>query len=337
MLPSMRSRPFALRMARITELWWWGFVTALVAIILSTLLLRPSDVLVTATLNTETFSFTPTNPVLSEISLPRGRVDVGQGAGPCIEDLALQLGDGARLLVKRSLERPEILSIILEGSARIVAGDGAIRELPSGAILDVSGDDPECAVTRQFRLALVGAMSVGASDGNDILSASTINVYGRASERILGFIPVAIFRSLEPGALFWAERLELPPGTALLCATRRKERGNPAAAAMSDCPVGSSSPYPELEEVQWWSFADVDLTRQDGGIVLEMAANANHVLFTSPAPADGGRARPEKLSPSLTAQIIGDPNLRLAFAVIAAVLGLASAVAQILSLKWARL
>lgn len=298
----------------------------------------PPSALITARIETEVFSYRPTNPRLAEITFPAARIDEGNGAGECIRGFSVKLvneaGQGTTAVFARYSDQQSNLVVDLQGSTLLLTEGQGDRRLPGGTFIVVDREDSECSAERPFRIPLQGELTVGAAGQSDVLRTAAFEIYGRSGRTLLGILPVAWFRSLEPNGLYLAEAVSLPHGSTVLCAVERVENASPErpnrSSASACTETVTANERDRLREVRWWGFADIDL-KDEQIIDISAAAQAHYVLFIPPVPSAQSVYASEKLSMSLLAQVAGDPNLRIAGAALFAALALFAGLVQILS------
>ncbi len=256
------------------------------------------NVMVAASITTETLAMTVMSPEEARFRIPRAIALTDEGE-VCRENIFVQPKNGAELYFTKDVS----------GDVYISAQGGIDWRSHSGFNqgsdwadfrLEEKGD---CAVGRPVRLPVAGTLVIGtvaaiaqSDDGPpSLLLDGQLEVYGRAVDRIfwiigLDNIPVL---PMEPDRLYLANTFTVPGGSEL-----------------------SST------DAQWWGFVDVEAGTAEKGMQLEASTNARTLILKAPAPRvanasnETGPLRGDVISLTLGAQLGNDPNVRWIFGLI---------------------
>jgi hypothetical protein len=287
-------------LARVTVLGWLTPLMLMLMLISSLLLLvmlPAPNVLVSASLESESVDVRVLSASEMMLSLPRAVVD--DGAPACRSEVAVRVEPGGRFAFSMQAGRP--LHIATYGPTQWTSGDGASGSAPNGLYLEIAPEG-ECAFTGALRLPAVGELSVGmiasgSSSGDEFLPLTDgeLTVYGRAVNPPPLVKWIFFFLPLEPEKLYLANTFPVPPGSQV-----------------------------EGGEARFWGFLEADIGGT-GGLHVEASTNARELNLMAPAPRASGDAvsaratalEADRVSMTLGAQLAGDPNLHLIFWAIA--------------------
>lgn len=277
--------------------------------------LPPPQTVMSVAAETESVHQTVVTPSLSEFFVPRGYVDafvVGENIDPgCLERAAkVRPGAGAGISYVKTMNGDLVIAV--GGPAVIDFGDRAIEIDVAERVRFVIGKGNNCSFPARMRLPTGGDLSIGeepaaAADPDftpALLREGVITVHARAADRLFG-IPLS-FGPFEPGSLYLADRFELPAASVVTGARRIVD--------------GKSHP------AVWWGYVDATF-EQGAALSVRASANAHEARLINLALFDDNdKPRDDRISLTLPARLIGDPNLRLLYAFVGILLVLSSAI-----------
>ncbi len=276
---------------------FWVILSILLGVIGLATLPKP-NVLVAASIQTETLEMTVSRPDGTSIFLPIARLDVDDEI-QCYSDLIVSPHQNTRVYYSRENAG---LSIAVDGKFSWRSKDKELRT-DDFAIILVSNEYDSCKSSHPIRLPISGLINIGtvagANSGDDTLPLVILNgsldIYGRAADRIFG-IPITLFSSflpMEPDRLYMADQIKIPAGSNITSKT-----------------------------AHWEGFADVLWEQSERGLRLEASTNARSLQLQAPAPrvsSDGNTLENQKadvISLTFGARLNNDPNIRWVFAAV---------------------
>lgn len=292
-----------------------GFLLLGVLILVS---LPKPNILVSADIRTETVETVVSNPSEAEFILPKA-ILLTSDHNSCLTNVRIRPGQDATVVFTQELSGNWFAAV--EGDLSWTDDNGPANTGVDGAVFLVSPAEGECTWTGRMRLPLAGSLAAGilvagnqeAAEGLLPILEGRLTVYGRATERVLWFVPLAAFGwllPLEPGKLYYADTFEIPSGSRV-----------------------------EAPDTRWWGFVDVNVHTEEPEMWLHASTNARSVDLFAPAPKqDRANARQsafesDTVSLTLAARISGDPNLRWLFTIASFLLVLIGLGAQAYSLR----
>lgn len=256
------------------------------------------NVMVAASLQTETIETMVHNPGEAQFYLPKAIVFDETGNEVCLEDIHVLPRKGAALYFTKTLGGDVFIAI--EGGVdwRSQAGFNQ-SDMGSEFALPGSGN---CFSDTLIRLPIAGTIKVGtvASGGQSdegppaLLIEGELDVYGRAIDRVFGIgVERFPFLPMEPNRLYLANTLSVPGGSEL-----------------------------SSQDARWWGFMDVIPGKAVQGMHVEASTNARLLELKAPAPrlafdeGEAGPLRGDTISLTFGAQLGNDPNIRWLFGAI---------------------
>ncbi len=276
---------------------FWVILSIILGIVGLASLPKP-NVLVAASIQTETLEMIVSRPDGTSIFLPAARLEVGDEI-QCHTDLIVSPHQDTKVYYSRESAS---LSIVMDGNFSWRSKDDGARTDDFG-IVAVSSDFDTCTTSLPVRLPISGLMNIGTVagvvSGDDttplVLLNGNLDIYGRAADRIFG-VPISVFSSflpMEPDRLYLADQIKIPAGSSLAS-----------------------------ETAHWGGFADVLWGQSDRGLQLEASTNARTLQLQAPAPrvsTNGNTLENQKadvISLTFGARLNNDPNIRWVFAAV---------------------
>lgn len=204
-----------------------------------------------------------------------------------------------------------VLVVVVSAPATVEAA-GEVIALGTDQVARITVDpNSGCSIPSSLRLPLNGDLEIGqepqiALDPSfvpAIMSSAEITVYARAVERLF-FLPLN-FGPFEPGAFYVADGFPLPPSSHI-----------DGAARLVDG---------KLERAVWWGNADLSFDEGSNDMVVRAAVTANELSVNNLALFDASGSSADsptgdRISLTLSARLLGDPNLRIIYAFIGFIL-----------------
>ena len=258
--------------------------------------------------DTEVLDVKVFNPDNNRITLSRA---LNAETEYCIENIEVTPQEGATISYSRKLGGPLYLFV---DKVQSLSSNLSTAKDPLGSVrLVLDEDNKECLPDQAIRLPTNGSIIIGSeshsspTDETLVASAMDVKIYGRATDRIFGLIPLT-WEPFRPGVLYLSEELTVPAGSRLSGA--RSDSGSVA---------------------RWWGYVDVIF---DGSIEKTMfasvATNAVTVDIFAAAPSGSHsvsasiseKSRNEVvnsdlLSVSLGTRLLKDPNMIWLYTLIA--------------------
>lgn len=276
---------------------FWIILSVILGVVGLASLPKP-NVLVAASVQTETLEMTVSRSDGTSIFLPTARLEVGDDI-ECHTDLIVSPHQNTKVYYSRESAS---LSIAIDGNFSWRSKDKRAGA-DEFAIISVSNDFDTCSSSLPIRLPISGLMNIGtvaaAVSGDDatplVILNGNLDIYGRAADRIFG-IPVSVFSSflpMEPDRLYLADQIKIPAGSSLASGT-----------------------------AHWGGFADVLWGQSNRGLRLEASTNARTLQLQAPAPrvsSNGDTLENQKadvISLTFGARLNKDPNIRWVFAAV---------------------
>jgi len=257
---------------------------------------------------TEIVTLTVVDPLRSLVQLP---VAFDLDAGACRKDVAIRPAAGSTLRYERP--RGGALLVLVDAAKNTVLVTDGVRSVldaPTLLRFRASSRQDGCKATSRLRLPANGYLTVGRLYGqqpaNDepvplVMLGGKLQVYGRAISSLL-WVPLST-APFAPAALYPVEEIQLPGGSELSRALAKELETGPAA-----------------ERTSWTGYADVNEADDSEALDIEATTNARAVELFLPSPRTlhgVGGAEPDRVSLSLGARVLGDPNLRWLAGIVA--------------------
>lgn len=295
----------------------WFFLICFLALIILTLATLPKpNVLVSASLSTETVALTVRDPEENTLRLAQASLSTDTMASACVTDMVARPEAGTIIYYTRNPDGSLTVSVTGAVSWRASNRD---NEKTDFLQLTVAQPDIVCSETdvdlSVIRLPVAGAMTagivaegaIGTEEASSFLLGGSLDIYGRGVSRVLIF-PVNLFGlvlPVEANKLYYAGSFSIPPGSAF----------------------GSV-------DARWWGFADVDLSDKRSAIRIEASTNASSLTLQAPASflAEGSGPhglKPDTISLTTGARLSNDPNLRWLFAAVSFLFAFLSLIVQL--------
>lgn len=276
---------------------FWVAVSLILGVVGLASLPKP-NVLVAASIQTETLEITVSHPDSAAIMLPIGEFEIEDNV-TCFQDLVLSPHQDTRVYYSRT---DSVLSIVIDGPFNWISGDGVSGSERFG-IVTVSDKNTNCEASSSIRLPVSGLMNIGTvagvSSGDDqtplVILDGNLDIYGRAADRIF-WVPVSVFSlflPMEPDRLYLADQIKVPAGSNL----------------------ASESAY-------WGGFVDILWGNSERGLLLEASTNARTLQLQAPAPRVSSNnnilenQKADVISLTFGARLNNDPNIRWVFATV---------------------
>jgi len=276
---------------------FWIILSLILGVVGLASLPKP-NVLVAASIQTETLEMIVSRPDGTSIFLPTARLEVGNDI-ECHTDLVVSPHQNTK--VYYSWESAS-LSIAIDGNFNWRSKNKSAGA-DEFAIMSVSDNFDDCSLSHPIRLPISGLMNIGTVagviSGDDatplVILNGNLDIYGRAADRIFG-IPISVFSSflpMEPDRLYLADQIKIPAGSSLAS-----------------------------ETAHWGGFVDVLWGESERGLHLEASTNARSLQLQAPAPrvsSNGNTVENQKadvISLTFGARLNNDPNIRWVFAAV---------------------
>lgn len=269
-------------------------VAILLALMIINIVTLPEQrVLIAGEMRVDTLATTIQNASESEYLLPVALVSTGYGQrSMCTEEIVIRPESGTTVFVTQELSGR--LSIAFDGPIHwSTLGQPATgNDVPPTFVLSPTA--ATCLWSEAIRLPIAGTLDVGLEvsglqePGTQVLAlhSAKLSIFGRAIDRIFGFVPVEQIARFVPLPLA-ANRL-YPSGT-------------------FDVPAGSRL---SAGDERWWGYLDAR-PESERGVTLMVNTAANSVDVFVPVPSNAGETafEPEQVSLTLAARLAGDPNI----------------------------
>jgi len=256
------------------------------------------NVLVAASIQTETVEITILRPDSPSIILPVGLLET-VGDPTCLNDLVVSPSQDSKVYYSKNSQG---LFIALEGQFSWRSADGRSGSAVFGNV-SITKNNEICSYALPIRLPISGLLNIGTvagtGSGDDevplVILKGSLDIYGRATDRIFG-IPVSLFSSflpMEPDRLYLADQIKIPAGSKL----------------------ASNSAI-------WGGFVDVLWGASNRGLYLEASTNARTLQIEAPAPRVSSNndirenQKADVISLTFGARLSNDPNIRWVFAAV---------------------
>jgi len=277
---------------------------ALAVTVLAVVILEPPRTLLYFSGKSELVSVVVTDPARGLIQLSRAFDIDGQ---QCRDGVSIAPAIGSVLHYQRPRGGDLLVQVEAKPGSQLILGTSRTR-IDSDTLLRyrVSRNSDGCEFKGRVRLPAIGHLTVGRLYGVQpspdeplplVLLTAKIQVYGRAISTLLGF-PLT-FAPFAPGALYPVQEFLVPGGSAL------------GRALADERPSGLPA-----ELTPWTGFVDLNDTDSDQALNVEATSNARTVeLFLPSPPTDrgAGGSDADRVSLTLGARLLGDPNLRWLF------------------------
>jgi hypothetical protein len=276
-----------------------------------------ANVLVAANIASDTIETRIRNPSEAEFILPRALL-LGSAKDQCLDKVVVRPDQDSLLVV--TAETDGSVYIVIEGrsSWRTETVSGSSDD---GSAYLISASNPDCSWKGRARLPMAGSLAAGlltagnqeSGEGLLPLTQGELTIYGRATETILWFVPLALLEPIlpiEPGRLYLADTFTIPSGSRL-----------------------------ESLDARWWGYIEMNISNGAANLSLNASTNADNIGLFAPAPrtsrepGDGTAFEPDTVSLTFATRLGNDPNLRWLFGTFSILIVLIGLVAQAYSLR----